>query len=45
MMTFVVNYAGGAFQKDLGLPSAVAENFAAFNPDPTWKKVDAALAD
>jgi len=45
VMTFIVNYAGTIFQKDLGPHSAaIAENMTAFNPDPTWKKVDAGQA-
>ncbi len=41
VMTFIVNYAGIVFQKDLGPHTAdLAEHMASFNPDPTWKKVD-----
>jgi len=42
VMTFVVNYAGTVFQKDLGERTAkIAEGMTSFNPDQTWKKVDA----
>jgi hypothetical protein len=41
VMTFVVNYYGTIFQKDLGERTArIAERMTAFNPDQTWKKVD-----
>ena len=41
VMTFVVNYAGTVFQKDLGESTArLAERMTSFNPDQTWKKVD-----
>jgi len=41
VMTFVVNYAGTVFQKDLGDRSErIAERMSSFNPDQTWKKVD-----
>jgi hypothetical protein len=41
VMTFVVNYAGTIFQKDLGERTAkIAERMTSFNPDQTWKKVD-----
>jgi len=41
VMTFVVNYAGTVFQKDLGERTArTAERMTSFNPDQTWKKVD-----
>ena len=41
VMTFVVNYAGAVFQKDLGERTAkLAERMTSFNPDQTWKKVD-----
>ncbi len=40
VMTFVVNYAGTVFQKDLGERTArLAERMTSFNPDQTWKKV------
>ena len=43
VMTFVVNYAGTVFQKDLGERTArLAERMTSFNPDQTWKKVDVA---
>lgn len=41
VMTFIVNYAGIVFQKDLGDRTArIAERMNSFNPDQTWKKVD-----
>ena len=41
VMTFVVNYAGTVFQKDLGERTAkIAGRMTEFNPDQTWKKVD-----
>jgi hypothetical protein len=41
VMTFVVNYAGTVFQKDLGeRTTRIAERMTSFNPDQTWKKVD-----
>ncbi|MGA7998243.1 MAG: DUF2950 family protein, partial [Bradyrhizobium sp.] len=41
VMSFVVNYAGTIFQKDLGERTArLAERMTSFNPDQTWKKVD-----
>jgi len=41
VMTFIVNYAGTVFQKDLGPDTAdIAEHMMSFNPDSTWKKVD-----
>jgi len=41
VMTFIINYAGTVFQKDLGpATSNVAEHMTSFNPDPTWKRVD-----
>jgi len=41
VMTFVVNYAGTVFQKDLGdRTERIAERMTSFNPDQTWKKVD-----
>ena len=43
VMTFIVNYAGTVFQKDLGPDTAsVAEAITSFNPDKTWTKVDVA---
>lgn len=43
VMTFVVNYAGTVFQKDLGERTAkLAERMTSFNPDQTWKKVEVA---
>ena len=44
VMTFVVNYAGTVFQKDLGERTArIAGRMTEFNPDQTWKKVDATV--
>ena len=41
VMTFIVNYAGTVFQKDLGHDTAaVADDMTSFNPDRTWKQVD-----
>lgn len=41
VMTFIVNYKGTVFQKDLGANTAkIAEKMTSFNPDPTWSKVD-----
>jgi len=45
VMTFVVNYAGTVFQKDLGeRTEKIAERMTSFNPDQTWKKVDVTSA-
>jgi hypothetical protein len=45
VMTFIVNYAGTVFQKDLGHDTAkLAQAMTSFNPDDNWKKVDAAEA-
>jgi hypothetical protein len=45
VMTFIVNYAGQVYQKDLGPNTAdIAEKMTSFNPDPTWKKVDATVS-
>ncbi len=41
-MTFLVNHAGTVYQKDLGIKTdVVAKRVAVFDPDQTWKKVDA----
>jgi hypothetical protein len=41
VMTFVVNYAGTVFQKDLGeRTERLAGRMTSFNPDQTWKRVD-----
>lgn len=43
VMTFLVNHAGTVYQKDLGKRTAfIAERTTLFDPDETWKKVDAA---
>ena len=41
VMTFLVNYTGVVFQKDLGTRTTkLAKRMTWFNPDQTWKKVD-----
>ena len=41
VMTFIVNYAGTVFQKDLGRDTEnIAEEMTSFNPDQSWKKVE-----
>jgi len=43
VMSFIVNYEGTVFQKDLGPNTADnAEAMMTFNPDSTWRKVDVA---
>ncbi|QQO37226.1 DUF2950 domain-containing protein [Bradyrhizobium diazoefficiens] len=43
VMTFLVNHAGTVYQKDLGKRTAfIAQRTTLFDPDQTWKKVDAA---
>jgi hypothetical protein len=43
VMTFLVNHAGVVYQKDLGeRTDVVAKRLTLFDPDQTWKKVDAA---
>jgi hypothetical protein len=43
VMTFLVNHAGTVYQKDLGSRTDfVAKRTMLFDPDQTWKKVDAA---
>ena len=43
VMTFLVNHAGTVYQKDLGARTDfVAPRTTLFDPDQTWKKVDAA---
>ena len=43
VMTFVVNHNGIVYQKDLGRRTEfVAARTTQFNPDQTWKRVDAA---
>lgn len=43
VMTFVVNHAGTVYQKDLGARTgSIARRITLFDPDQTWKKVDAA---
>lgn len=43
VMTFVVNHAGVVYQKDLSRRTDfVAKRMILFDPDQTWKKVDAA---
>jgi hypothetical protein len=42
VMTFVINQDGAVFQKDLGRDTATAAKaIKTFNPDDTWKRVDA----
>ena len=42
VMTFIVNHNGQVYQKDLGPHTArLAERMTSFNPNDTWKKVDA----
>jgi hypothetical protein len=42
VMTFVVNHAGTVYQKDLGpRTDTLASRITLFDPDQTWKKVDA----
>jgi Protein of unknown function (DUF2950) len=42
VMTFIVNHSGQVFQKDLGPhTAAIAEKMTSFNPDSSWKKVEA----
>ena len=43
VMTFMVNHAGTVYQKDLGTRTeSIAKRIYLFDPDQTWKKVDAA---
>jgi hypothetical protein len=45
VMTFIVNYAGTVFQKDLGPKTEeIAESVTAFNPGQGWKKVDTTVS-
>lgn len=42
VMTFVVNHSGTVYQKDLGpRTESIARRITLFDPDQTWKKVDA----
>ncbi|WFU21220.1 DUF2950 domain-containing protein [Bradyrhizobium sp. CB1717] len=42
VMTFLVNHDGTVYQKDLGTrTSFLAQRMTQFDPDQTWKKVDA----
>ena len=42
VMTFLVNHSGTVYQKDLGNSTlAVVKRMMWFDPDHTWKKVDA----
>jgi hypothetical protein len=42
VMTFIVNHSGVVFQKDLGRNTArIASRMAAFDPDPSWRRVEA----
>jgi hypothetical protein len=39
-MTFILNHAGTAFQKDLGPDTAkLVERMTSFNPDKTWHPI------
>jgi hypothetical protein len=41
VMTFVINYVGTVYQKDLGeRTAAIAKRMTSFDPDQTWKKVE-----
>jgi hypothetical protein len=41
VMTFLVNHDGTVYQKDLGPKTAqTAERMTAYEPDPSWQKVD-----
>jgi hypothetical protein len=41
-MTLIVNHSGQVFEKDRGSDTAnIAETMASFDPDPSWKKVEA----
>lgn len=43
IMTFIVNHQGTVYEKDLGPQTAkLAQQMTAFDPDPSWKKVDEA---
>lgn len=43
VMTFMVNHAGTVYQKDLGKRTEIiAKRIMLFDPDQTWRKVDAA---
>src|ERR1700704_4902573 len=43
VMTFLVNHGGTVYQKDLGTRTEfIAQRTTLFDPDQTWKKVDAA---
>jgi len=40
VMTFIVNYEGKVFQKDLGKNTAsIAKAMKEYNPDKTWAEV------
>jgi hypothetical protein len=42
VMTFLVNHVGTVYQKDLGKHTAIfAKRISLFDPDQTWKKIDA----
>jgi hypothetical protein len=45
VMTFIVNHQGVLYQKDLGAETEqVARAMQAYNPDSTWRKVEASAA-
>jgi Protein of unknown function (DUF2950) len=46
VMTFIANYSGAVYQKDLGYNTPwVAGGMTVFNPDSSWTKVDTNEAD
>jgi hypothetical protein len=46
VMTFLVNYSGAIFEKDLGVNTPwIAGGMTVFNPDASWTKVDPAEAE
>jgi hypothetical protein len=45
LMTFIVNQDGVVFEKDLGPDTTAASRLASFNPDSTWRRVDAAASE
>ncbi len=45
VMTFIVNYNGQVYEKDLGFNTPwVAGGMTVYNPDPSWSKVDTSKA-
>ena len=42
IMTFLVNHQGAVYEKDLGAHTArIAQSINEYNPDSTWRRVDA----